>query len=460
MLRSALSTLVVVLAVPTFAQAHGGAFGMFDFTDTTSRPIVMGFDLLDNPTDPLIPDGTDLAGFYSLQVPENDPAYATIVANTPWAYDAQLFPGNADNVSTGPCLAPAFVVRSQSGYGWCRSVSVVHNNMAQPSPATGYTNDAFEANPIQRYYPDTVLDNPDGDAAALEGRADGELPDLVVAGSLNPYTDVINSRPYLERTNRLLAGTFTYPAAPTWPGVPSGPGYAQVTVPASDWRSFIDTTGSLITDDPLPYDDTIYPVNDVPWTDLQIIFELATGHATMYSTGTVDTSIGRLPFRLLYTTRTHIPINPALLGGLPGVTGLDLFTPFGMVSSSGAPVVIPGDTYGVQEYFSADTPLSFFCTYDDPSNGSPSIPQPPPAPPINLASFRPFGPVPCIPVATDTVGPGDNVINMFGISFAGSLPATTSAGDLAFWEAPEPGTGLLLGAAVAGLALLRRKLGA
>jgi hypothetical protein len=458
MLRSALSTLVVVLGLPTLAHAYGGDFGTFDFTDPTSRSVILGFDQFNNPSDPGIPDGTSLAGFYSLNVPEANPV---IVASAPYLYDAQLNPGLADNPSTGPCLAPAYVFASLNGYGWCRGLHVIHNNMAQPSLATGWTNAAFEAGNLQRYTPDTNSDDSDSDLIFVETRADGELPDSLVSGSLNPVTGIITQRPYLERGNRLLAGTYQNPApmginlgfdqntgtaGAGLVSLPGGPGYASITVNAQDWRDFIDTTGSLITVNPLsPNPDT--DLYEVPWSDLHIIFELATGHSSMYATGTVDTSIGRLPFYLLYTTRSSIPT-------IAGYNGYDLFSPY-LATLGGSPAILPGDMAGVQYWYATDTPLDFFCTNDDPGNGA--------GPVFDVGVPRAVSPCVALPTDTaDTLTAGinalrDNVANMVGLSIAGSLPATTSAGDLAFWEAPEPGTGLLLGAAVAGLALLRRK---
>jgi hypothetical protein len=482
MLRSALSTLVLVLGLPTLAHAYGGDFGTFDFADTTTRRVILGFDQLDNPTGG--PAGTPISGFFSLNVPETNPAYLPLLGAAPYLYDAQLFPGQPDNISTGPCLAPAYVVRTQNGFGYCRSMHVIHNSMAQPSLATGTTNADFEAGAIQRYYVDTALDDTNMDGIAQQGRylpldADmdgvqdtdpvtgyplfdtnlpGELPDTNVAGSLNPVTGTITTRPYLERANRLLAGVYQNPA-PTGinygspfgaaGNLPGGPGYASITIAASDWRDLIDTTGSLITVDPLtPNPNT--GLNEVPWRDLRIIFELATGHATMYSTGTVDTSIGRLPFYLMYTTRQSTPT-------IAGYNGYDLYSLYG-ATLGGNPAIIPGDSAGVQYWFAADTPLDFFCTNDDPGNGV--------GPTFDVGVPRAVSP--CVFLQTDvadtlTAGVNalrDNIVNMTGLSIAGTLPATTSAGDLSFWEAPEPGTGLLLGAAVAGLALLRRKVGA
>src|SRR5262245_5303504 len=131
MLRSALSTLVLVLGVPTLVHAYGGDFGTFDFTDPTTRSVILGFDEFDNPDDPGIPDGTDLSGFFSLNVPETNPAFLPLLGAAPYLYDAQLFPGFANNISTGPCLAPAYVFRTLNGFGYCRGVHVIHNDMAQ-----------------------------------------------------------------------------------------------------------------------------------------------------------------------------------------------------------------------------------------------------------------------------------------------------------------------------------------
>jgi hypothetical protein len=448
----------VVLGLPTLAHAYGGDFGTFDFTDTTTRGVILGFDQLNNPDDPGIPDGTDLSGFFSLDVPETNPIYLPLVTAAPYLYDEQINPGLPDNISTGPCLAPAYVVRTQNGFGYCRSMHVIHNSMAQPSLATGTTNTDYEAGAIQRYYVDTALDDEDMDGIAQEGRADGELPDVNVAGTLNPVTGTITTRPYLERANRLLAGVYQNPAptglnygSPFGPAgnLPGGPGYASITVSAQDWRDFIDTTGSLITVDPLTPNPST-GLNEVPWRDLQIIFELATGHATMYSTGTVDTAVGRLPFYLMYTTRQSTMT-------IGGYNGYDLYSLYG-ATLGGNPAIIPGDQAGVQYWYATDTPLDFFCTNDDPGNG--------PGPVFDVGVPRAVSPCVALPTdVADTLTAGvnalrDNIVNMTGLSIAGTLPATTSAGDLSFWEAPEPGTGLLLGAAVAGLALLRRKVGA
>ena len=287
----------------------------------------------------------------------------------------------------------------------------------------------------------------------------GETPDTSVAGSLNKITGVITQRPYLERTNRLLEGIYRNPAPtgllyktalnPSIPDafeyLPGGPGYASITVNAQDWRDLIDTTGSLITVDPQnPNPDT--GLNEVPWRDLQIIFDLATGHATMYATGTVDTSIGRLPFYLLYTSRSSIPT-------IAGYNGYDLFSPFG-ATLGGNPAILPGDQAGVQYWYATDTPLDFFCTNDDPGNGV--------GPVFDVGVPRAASPCVALPTdVVDTLTPGvnalrDNIINMVGLSVAGSLPLTTGLGDIAFWEAPEPATGTLLLTALAGMAALRR----
>jgi hypothetical protein len=451
--------------------------------------VILGFDQLDNPDDPLIPDGTSISGFFSLNTPETNPVYYPIIGAAPYLYDAQLFPGQANNLSSGPCLAPSYVVRTLNGFGYCRSMHVIHNNNARPSLATGTQNADFEVGAIQRYYPDSAADDENMDGIPQQGRylpldanmdgvpdldasgfplfdtsLPGETPETYVSGSLNPVTGVTTTRPYLDRPNRLLSGVYQNPAPAglnygfnTATGssgaglvpLPGGPGYASITVNAQDWRDFIDTTGSLITVDPLSPNPST-GLYEVPWTDLKIIFELATGHATMYSTGTVDTSVGRLPFYLMYTTRSSMPT-------IAGYNGYDLYSPY-LATIGGSAAILPGDQAGVQYWYATDTPLDFFCTNDDPANG--------PGPTFDVGVPRAASPCVALPTdLVDTVSAGvnalrDNVINMVGLSIAGTLPATTSAGDLAFWEAPEPGTGLLLGAAVAGLALLRRKVGA
>ncbi len=461
MLRSALSTLVVVLGLPTLAHAYGGDFGTFDFTDTTTRGVILGFDQVQDGS------GTPLAGFYPLDVPETNPTYVPLMAATPYLYDAFLYPGNPDNVSTGSCLAPAYVFRSLNGYGWCRGLHVIHGNMAQPSLATGTTNAQFEVGAAQRYYPDTAIDDEDMDGIAQEGRADGETPETFIAGSLNPVTGIITTRPYLERANRLLQGVYQNPAptginygtpaslkaayGPTYGDLPGGPGYASITVAASDWRDFVDTTNitNVITVDPLT-PNPLTGLNEVPWRDLRIIFDLATGDASMYATGTVDSTVGRLPFQGYMTTRTNMMT-------IGGYTGYDMYSLFG-TTFGGSPAIIPGDQAGVQYWYLADTALDFFCTNDDPGNG--------PGPVWDVGVPRVASPCVALPTdLVDTLTAGvnalrDNIVNMTGMTRAGDLPAHTAYGDVSFWEAPEPGTGLLLGAAMAGLALLRRKIGA
>ncbi len=476
MARLGLVAALVLLAART-AAGYGGDFGTFDWSDTSPREIILGFDREDMPTGG--PPGTPLSGFFRLEVPDSSPfpCLLPFPCIPPYLYDAVVFPGLPDNVSSGPCLAPAYVFRTLNGFGYCRAVHAIHNDNDRPSALTGATNAAYEAGNVQRYYPDTALDDENMDGIAQQGRflgdtngdglpdldADmdgfvdvtpGETPDRTISGSLNPVTGLITTRPYLERGNRLLAGVYQNPAPSgvnygspfgAAGNLPGGPGYASITVNAQDWRDFIDTTGSLITVDPLtPNPNT--GLNEMPWRDLRIIFDLATGNATMYSTGTLDTSIGRLPFSLLYSSRSSIPT-------IAGYNGYDLFTPFG-TTLGGNPAILPGDQAGVQYWYQTDAPLDFFCTNDDPSNGV--------GPVFDVGVPRAVSPCVALPTdVVDTLTPGinalrDNIINMVGLSVAGSLPLTTGAGDIAFWEAPEPGAGTLLLAALAGMAALRR----
>ncbi len=437
MARPGVLAALLVLA-PASAAAYGGDFGTFDFADTSTRPIVLGFDREDMPTGG--PAGTRLSGFYPLAVPDPSPwfCYLSLVGCAPALYDAFYYPGNPDNVSSGPCLEPAYVFRSLNGFGWCRTLHAIHNDNDRPSVLTGANNDRFESGAIQRYYPDTALDDEDMDGIAQEGRADGETPDPYVPGSINPATGAYTTRPYLERANRLLAGTYSYPAPATYPGAPFGPGYALVRVGAQDWRDYIDSTGAQITVDPL--------AGETVWQDLAIVFELGTGHASMYAAGTLDSPLGRRSFQLFHTSKTGQMT-------IAGYTGYDLYTPFGALVG-GAPAILPGDRAGVQYWYATDTPLDLFCTNDDASDGA--------GPTFDAGVPRAVSP--CVDLPADLVdtlsaGPNplrDNVANLAGPAVFGPSLVTTGYGDLAFWEAPEPSSGSLLLAALAGLAALRR----
>ncbi len=399
MLRLALSTLVLTLAVPMAASAlPGDPLDRFLFDETTRR-VVIGFDSPQNLFAP--PAAQPFTGLVNALNPFTD------------APPAGAGPGGCLVAPGGPAAAippPAqpftadapYNVLTSGGRPTCRSVHVRGMNLDEPEGGSGL--------------------------GAIGANFAAAIPlGINKAGVVPPV-------PYSHRVNRQLVGTYTPdPLSDNW----------EIRISSSNWRQFIDNTSISIL--------TIWGGSSNPehyvWTDLVYSFDAGTGQTTVTNSGTIRISLGDLGFLTLASTgpmtfdfASLIPAGKVLPPFLQSVDG----------NGDLIPGDLPGTQPGVQYADILGTPLDFACTLTVPGG---------------VVAFAAAGGVTCneLPGSVmsdiaDRFNPAqlNRTLNATGFSFAGGLATTSGTGDVAFWEIPEPNSMLLLGAALAGLAALRR----
>jgi hypothetical protein len=295
----------------------------------------------------------------------------------------------------------AYNVVTSGGRPACRSIHVQGMNLDEPE-----------------------IGGPGGFGALFDATINTGIPKAVNGGA-----------PFQLRVNRLLQGDYI----PGQVGPSNDPGDWTVRINRHAYRNFINTTSlaiQAITQN--PNDPTHYP-----WDDFVVAFDAGTGNTVVTARGTVRIALGEVGFlSMMSTGPMTFDFNP-LIAGLVG----KIMPP----ALQGVAGILPGTQPGVQYADIVGTPLDFACTYDVPGGV--------------VAFAAAGGTVGCRELGgsaladlADRFNPLqlNRTLNATGFAFAGSLATTSGVGDLSFWEIPEPNSMLLLGAALAGLAALRR----
>ncbi|MFQ5699265.1 MAG: PEP-CTERM sorting domain-containing protein [Myxococcota bacterium] len=416
-----ISTFAVAALLPLGAFAAGLPFAPVDMTDATSRPVIWDIDLDDgvnpgqlfasfDPTPGIDPNDIGPRGI-GTQVPFGltcDPTVSgCLTGGDPVvAAGADGLLGTADDVHLGapvganiglnPFRAPSF------GPG-----SILAPAVGLETVAAGITNDITQA--------DVAL------SLGVASKA-GSFAPAQLSSDGTTATVTLKERAIRDQL-RVAAVLATF-----------GPDSAPFT--ADD-----DPNASLL----LPVDAPA--AGEVPWADGIVTVDVATGAANYVVSGTVYSNAlaVRLPFLL------DVRTGPGPYVPTPAFAAAGAFT---------IPGTIPGIQDNVNVFGSA---LDFFCTVTGTGghlSANTSVVGDPNG--TGTVEFTALGGAsltgnPCIQQTTIPYDPATGVIFAKGPIFAGTLLSSNDSGTIGLREVPEPGTVLLLGAGLAGLAMLRRR---